>query len=1260
MTFVHILHEIDKSIHRKPTKSNIMSSLKQARYVESEIESFPHNKGVTDPLDGDVSGDASASGATSSGDTLIGVRSTSSGDAAAAEMRSEQNRGMVVRALILLSFLTVATLVPIVVYRNLDNSERQSLTNEFDVLASRVASTVEDRLALSLDAIDGLDIALISYVVGNPADNSTSETVREHPFVSLPDFDLQSANTIALAKSFGAFLIPRVDVEDRMNWEAYALANAGWIEESMTRGQVMGGSISRRRLQEPLESIISEEIFQYDEQGNVISSPPPPEEAPYYFPLWQHNPVDPGAVNFNMIALESLGPGMVEMVNKGMAVLNKVLELSSASDTAVLNFLNEMIASTPNGADRNPDEPVSAIVYPVFPSVDEKDKVVSSLLIPLDWASFFRRVLPESSNGVVCVVENACDQAFTYRIDGKTAIFEGYGDLHSANFNGDRDYIRVVNINEDVAERQARVTAELSTDFCPYQMRIYPSPQLEDEYLTFQPALFAFLTAFIFFMIFLTAVAYDWLVQRRLKAAIASAMESGAVVSSLFPKQFREQLMKSKKGEDPNKKDRVFGEKAEKKPIAIQPAKQRLKSIINDDAQTKEAAAKAELGMLESRPIADLFPNCTVLYADIAGFTAWSSEREPAQVFTLLQTIFHHFDTLARKWGVFKVETIGDCYVAVTGLPDPQNDHAVRITKFAREALRKVSELVHELEVSLGPDTGELSMRFGLHSGPVTAGVLRGEKSRFQLFGDTVNTAARVENTGKRGAIQVSQATADLLKAGGKEEWLVRRDDLISAKGAGQIQTYWVKVHTVRDTDAQIGMDPFNPSGRHSFSDPSAEMKTRRHSSVTIPMQIGLGAADKKLRRLIDWQTELLARLLQQIIAQRDRNIAAKFVADPLSAIDTRGSLLDEVAEIIVPPSFEERAKNVVDPKSVEISPAVMSQLREYVSIIASKYNDNPFHNFDHASHVTMSASKLLSRIVVPESVDYDRENKKDIAADLHDNTYGITSDPLTQFAAIFCSLIHDVDHQGISNFQLGTEQPDMAEKYRNRSLAEQNSIDIAWDILMQPEFRSLQQAIFSTVSELARFRQLLVNLVLATDIFDKDFKTLRNSRWDRAFHSKSEEEGKDEELFNLKSTIVIEHIIQAADVAHTMQHWHVYTKWNERLFFEMYRAYENGRMAKDPSEGWYKGELWFFDNYVIPLGKKLDECNVFGVASDEGLNYALQNRAEWEIKGDEIVKEMLKKYQELNPPKTEKKRGKKKRRFSLGKSSEAESLDSK
>ena len=74
-----------------------------------------------------------------------------------------------------------------------------------------------------------------------------------------------------------------------------------------------------------------------------------------------------------------------------------------------------------------------------------------------------------------------------------------------------------------------------------------------------------------------------------------------------------------------------------------------------------------------------------------------------------------------------------------------------------------------------------------------------------------------------------------------------------------------------------------------------------------------------------------------------------------------------------------------------------------------------------------------------------------------------------------------DVDHQGVSNFQLGNEHPDMAQKYKNRSLAEQNSVDIAWSVLMQPEFRNLQQCIFATDEELLRFRQLVVNLVMAT-----------------------------------------------------------------------------------------------------------------------------------------------------------------------------------
>ena len=112
-------------------------------------------------------------------------------------------------------------------------------------------------------------------------------------------------------------------------------------------------------------------------------------------------------------------------------------------------------------------------------------------------------------------------------------------------------------------------------------------------------------------------------------------------------------------------------------------------------------------------PIADLFPSCTVFFADISGFTAWSSTRSPEQVFILLQTIYQAYDQIAKKRKVFKVETIGDCYLAVTGLPEPQKNHATIMARFAFECKRRMRELTQELEVTLGPDCSDLKMRIG-------------------------------------------------------------------------------------------------------------------------------------------------------------------------------------------------------------------------------------------------------------------------------------------------------------------------------------------------------------------------------------------------------------------------------------------------------------------------------------------------------------------------------------------------------------------
>jgi hypothetical protein len=192
-------------------------------------------------------------------------------------------------------------------------------------------------------------------------------------------------------------------------------------------------------------------------------------------------------------------------------------------------------------------------------------------------------------------------------------------------------------------------------------------------------------------------------------------------------------------------------------------------------------------------------------------------------------------------------------------------------------------------------------------------------------------------------------------------------------------------------------------------------------------------------------------------------------------------------------------------------------------------------------------------------------------ARGLHDHTYGITSDPITQFAVILSALIHDADHPGVPNMQLINEDDPLAKHYNNKSIAEQNSVDLAWQYLMHEDFKDLRRTIYRTEREFRRFRQLVVNTVLATDIMDADLKQLRNDRWDKAFKEcKMEESPRDKT--NRKATIVIEHLIQASDVAHTMQHWHIYRKWNARLFEEMFRAYLEGRSTKDPTEFWYKG----------------------------------------------------------------------------------------
>jgi hypothetical protein len=287
---------------------------------------------------------------------------------------------------------------------------------------------------------------------------------------------------------------------------------------------------------------------------------------------------------------------------------------------------------------------------------------------------------------------------------------------------------------------------------------------------------------------------------------------------------------------------------------------------------------------------------------------------------------------------------------------------------------------------------------------------------------------------------------------------------------------------------------------------------------------------DLRRDRLVDWITDIFFDHLKKVVAHRDSKKGFVPQKDLVYHPQDGCTALDEVAEVIFLPKLDAKgiakaATNAENYSSVELDPAIGSQLHDYVTTIASMYRNNPFHSFDHACHVTMSVSKLLKRIVSPDVGDDMDDKREQLATHLHDYTHGINSDPLTIFAVVFSALIHDVDHRGVSNMQLIKEQEDLASLYRNKSVAEQNSLDISWDLLMSEEYDELRCCLFATKEEMMRFRQAIVNVVLATDIFDQELNTLRTNRWQKAFSKEASKESFDD----LRATIVLEHVSRIA-----------------------------------------------------------------------------------------------------------------------------------
>jgi len=180
--------------------------------------------------------------------------------------------------------------------------------------------------------------------------------------------------------------------------------------------------------------------------------------------------------------------------------------------------------------------------------------------------------------------------------------------------------------------------------------------------------------------------------------------------------------------------------------------------------------------------IADSFEEVSVLFADIVGYTNLSSKKPPHEVVALLNEIFSRFDNNAKNSPIEKIKTIGDAYMAVSGLPVPHDEHANVMAHFALSMLQVIKEVNMNRKLSL-------NIRIGINSGPVVAGVIGQQKFIYDLWGDTVNVASRMESHGEPGQIQVSERTYSRLSS----SFQLQKRGAIQIKGKGEMTTYWLR-----------------------------------------------------------------------------------------------------------------------------------------------------------------------------------------------------------------------------------------------------------------------------------------------------------------------------------------------------------------------------------------------------------------------------------------------------------------------------------
>ena len=481
----------------------------------------------------------------------------------------------------------------------------------------------------------------------------------EFPFVTLPDYEIRAANARVLSTSYVINYFPVVSVDQLDEWHEFT--NQTGVQQYSEALQ----SDQEQRLEQDERFAVSHLLR--NKNGRFLQTTGPdtaikiepvrPQSGDISLPLWQESPVTPtGLINFNVLGIPSAAGAYQAALDSGKATLAPAdMNVGDKQDLAVYLTYVYSLSQYREVAESLAYDPTSTLAYPVFDTFDvETRRAVGLFGLNINWRVLFQGILASNVHGIYCVIDNSFNQSFTFRVDGSDSVFLGPGDFHDTEYDDMVQRADSKQFLESVASpmTQAYTSVDLDYDFCTFSLRVYPSADTEGSFRNRDGTIFVLLIVGVFVFTSLVFVAYDFLVARRQRNVMGRALKSSAIVSSLFPQQVREQLYKETKGGQ-QKQDSKYGPDIDEGETVLD-----MMQRVTSGNQRRSTSATAEKSG-KSRPMAHQFENTTVVFADIAGFTHWSSRHTPEQVFELLEALFARFDATAKRRGVFKVETIG-------------------------------------------------------------------------------------------------------------------------------------------------------------------------------------------------------------------------------------------------------------------------------------------------------------------------------------------------------------------------------------------------------------------------------------------------------------------------------------------------------------------------------------------------------------------------------------------------------------------------